>query len=244
MKIIDAHCHIGDGVVKVQTADALLKNMDVNHVNMSVITPVEEYTAVYNEEGNAYILSQVNAHKERFIGFAVANPWYGKNGLQLLERYLGEGLKGIKFNPVIQGFKINDEIIYPFIEIAAKYSIPVYFHTGTPVCAMPFQLYYLAKRYPEVNFIMGHTGYADFWQDIPYIAQHSDNIWFDTSLSLTSRTEAIIEACGYDKIVFASDSPHSNLEYEIKKVVQTGAESKGLETMMYSNIAGLLGVEK
>jgi len=241
MKMVDAHCHIGQGRYKSQTAGQLLERMDSHGVDIAVVTPVEEYIAVDNDAGNRYILEAVEQHADRLRGFAVGNPWFGEKAVGGIDGYLRAGLCGIKFNPSIQGFKLNDEIVYPFIELAEKHGVPVYFHTGTPITSIPFQLYDLAKLYPKVNFIMGHSGYSDFWNDVPYIAAHSANIWFDTSLSLTSRTEDIIRICGADKVVFSSDSPHSNLAYEISKVRRTNADDEAMAKMMGGNILGLLG---
>ncbi len=43
-----------------------------------------------------------------------------------------------------------------------EYRVPVYFHTGTMIMAEPFQLRELAGEFPNVNFIMGHSGNTDF----------------------------------------------------------------------------------
>ena len=243
MEIFDAHCHIGEGSVKRQAADVLLRSMDENGVQRAVVVPVEEHIAVYNEEGNDAVLEAVRTHEGRLFGFAVANPWYGAKASALLGKYLGRGLCGVKFNPMLQGFRINDEIVYPLIEVAARHKVPVYFHTGTPVTCMPFQLYELAKRYPEVNFIMGHSGWSDFWQDIPYIAKNSRNIWFETSLSYTSRTEEAI-GCnpGGDHILFGSDSPHSSLAMELRKARAVRADDAVRQRMFAGNLRFLLGV--
>lgn len=241
MIICDGHCHVGEGSLKSQSAEALLANMDRSGVQKAVIVPVEECLAADNEEGNRYILDLCERYPERFWGFASANPWFGKKARKILRDYLSRGLCGIKFNPVVQGFKISDALIYPFMELAQEFGVPVYFHTGTPVCAMPFQLFDLSGRYSGVRFILGHSGYADFWQDIPFIASHSENIWFDTSLSLTPRTEALVSACGAGRILFGSDSPRSSLEYEIEKVMLCRAEPKDKEAMMGANLVALLG---
>ena len=241
MTICDAHCHVGEGSLKNQSVEKLLANMDRNGVEKAVIVPVEEYLAVKNEEGNSYILELCNRYPDRFWGFATANPWFGEKALKMLRYFLSGGLRGLKFNSTVQGFKINDALIYPFMELAEEFKAPVYFHTGTPVCAMPFQLHELAGRYPGVRFIMGHCGYSDFWQDIPFIVAHSENIWFDTSLSMTSRTEAILDLGGSGRVLFGSDSPRSNLEYEIRKVKLCRAEQKDIEAIMGANLVTLLG---
>lgn len=243
MKIIDSHCHVGQGRYKNQTPEQLMQRMETYGVGASVIVPVEEYLAVDNQIGNEYILRATRLYEDKLFGFAVANPWYGKRAALLLDNYLKEGLCGIKFNPTIQGFKINDELVYPLIEVAEKHHVPVFFHTGTPITSTPFQLYDLAKHYKRVHFIMGHCGYSDFWNDVPHIARYSNNIWFDTSLSLTSRTEDIINVNGSDHILFASDSPHSNLPYEISKVMCVQANEQAKADILGGNIARLLGID-
>ncbi len=240
--IIDAHCHIGQGRYKSQTPEQLVRRMEMHGVRASVAVPVEEYMAVDNETGNDYILDAVRKYEGKLFGFAVANPWYGGRAGQIADNCLKEGLCGLKFNPTVQGFKINDELVYPLIEVAEKHGVPVYFHTGTPVTSIPFQLYDLANRYKKVQFIMGHCGYSDFWNDVPYIAKNSENIWFDTSLSLTSRTEDIINTRSSCRILFGSDSPHSNIGYELSKVMGVKAGDDVKAGILGGNLARLLGI--
>ena len=49
--------------------------------------------------------------------------------------------------------------------------------------ALPLQLLELATRYPEVPFIAGHMGGADFYVDAPLSLPRAENIWLETSLS-------------------------------------------------------------
>ncbi len=241
MRIWDAHCHLGVGRYKKQTLSELLERMDRFGVEKSVVVPVEEYIAVDNREGNRLLIDAVEQSRGRLLGFATANPWFGKQAETLLEDALKAGLSGVKFNPAVQGFHLNDPLVEPLIELAEKYGVPVYFHTGTPVSSIPFQLYDLALRYPKVRFIMGHSGYSDFWNDVPFIARHSENIWFDTSLSLSSRTQDILSAVGHDRILFGSDSPHSGLPYELSKVRAVQADEQAMEAMLGGNLRKLLG---
>jgi len=242
MRVLDAHCHVGHGWKKKQSLDKLLHNMDLFSVEHTVIVPVEEYIAVNNHEGNRQMLTAVKQAGGRLSGFAVANPWYGDLAVEWIEEALCNGLCGIKLNPAVQGFCINDPIVYPLIEIAEKHNVPVFTHSGTPVTATPFGLFDLAKQFPLVSFIMGHTGYSDFWNDIPYIVQNSSNIWFDTSMSLASRTQVIIDLGAGDRVIFSSNSPHGNLPYELAKVKRVKADSTVMAGILGGNMAGLIGL--
>lgn len=239
MKIIDIHCHIGNGIYKKQSTTQLIQNMNENEIDISIIVPVEEEIAVCNQKGNDFILNEIDKYPDRLKGMAVANPWYGEESVRILENALKSGMCGIKFNPAIQGFKINDVIAYPLIELAEKYNVPIYFHTGTPVTCIPFQVADLATLYPNVNFIMGHSGYSDFWNDVPFIMSNYKNVYCDTSISLTSRHEDILAVGAGDRLLFGSDSPHSNLAYELKKVKMINADESNIEKVLYNNASKL-----
>lgn len=94
--IIDAHVHLGHGREKNLSADDLLAQMHQYGVDRAVICPVDEEIILYNRVGNERILAAVQAHPDRFVGFAVANPWYGQAAVEELRRAIGEGLRGLK----------------------------------------------------------------------------------------------------------------------------------------------------
>ena len=95
MKIIDGHCHLGEGFDIKVSPEELLKEMDKNGVEKAIIFPVDKFIAVYNEEGNDCIMDSVKKFPDRFIGFATVNPWYGENGDSELKRCLDKGAKGL-----------------------------------------------------------------------------------------------------------------------------------------------------
>lgn len=216
MQIIDAIAFVGDDLYCKQTPEALLQEMNRYGVERTFIAPSEKYVTVYNREGNEMIADICRRWTERFSGYAVCNPWYGRKGIDELKRALDSGLEAVYFDSSIQGFTISDEIIDPFIEICREYKVPVYFHTGTPAFALPFQLHFLAKRFPDVQFIMGHSGANDFVGDALPALRGCSNIWLDTSLNLTVTFRTLSEAAP-DRIVFGSASPRSKLGYEISR---------------------------
>ncbi|MDL2259097.1 amidohydrolase family protein, partial [Eubacteriales bacterium OttesenSCG-928-K08] len=126
---------------------------------------MEQYLCIYNEEGNAAIAQAVQAHPDRLIGFATANPWHLKRAEDILRRGLDMGLRGLKIHSRVQGFVLSSDLVKPLLRIAQEYQVPVYCHTGSFTVAEPFQLRELALEFPKVNFIMGHSGNTDFWTD-------------------------------------------------------------------------------
>ena len=137
-KRVDCHCHIGSGTRKKQDPGGLVEEMDKADIDISIVCPVDEHIAVSNVEGNNEVLKAVRNHHGRLLGLAVSNPWWGGRAIEELKRVLGEGLKGLKINPSLQGHWANDEMLDPMIDLVRQYSGHVYVHSGTPDYSLPF----------------------------------------------------------------------------------------------------------
>ena len=243
MKIIDAHCHIGQGYCYSLSFDDLLRQMDDNGVASAVVVPTDRCLTVYNEEGNNEVLNAARRHPERFIPFATVNPWYGDQAIAELKRAFAEGAAGLKLHPVTQGFSIIDEIAFAVVEVAVEHGKPIYFHTGTPVHSTPFQLAELAMRFPEGQFIMGHTAYADYWNDVAAAVKCVPNIVIETSLHLASFLKSLCDELGSDKLIYGSDAPKTSMKIEIEKITRYIESDTDLERIFSGNISRLLGRE-
>jgi len=241
--IVDGHAHLGLGREKQLTPHQLIEQMDRYGVNLAVVCPVDEYIVLHNREGNDYILEAVREHPDRLIGFAVANPWYGSQAVEELRRAISEGLRGLKLKSSIQGFSISDEIVYPLIEAATKLHIPIYCHTGTPIFAMPFQLAHLAARYPEVDFIMGHSGASDFWNDVPPVLEMCPNIYVETSKIPPSTIFLLLShnLTWAERIIFGSNIPVSSYGIELGKINDVVSDREVRAKILGVNMLRLLG---
>lgn len=240
MKIIDAHCHIGEGYTYSQTSEQLLARMDRHKVDSAVIVPADRFIAVYNRGGNDLVLEAARKHPARFTPFATVNPWYGNEALDELDRAFGEGAAGLKLHPAIQGFQITDEIVFPVVEPAVERGKPIYFHTGTAVCSSPFQLTELAMRYPEGTFIMGHAAYADYWNDVEAAVKAVPNIYIETSQHLASFACHLIKQLGPNRVVYGSDSPKADMTIEIEKITRFVESAEDLKKVMGGNLIRIL----
>jgi uncharacterized protein len=239
--IVDGHCHVGVGHEYQQSADDLLREMDRWGVDRAVICPVDRCIAVDNREGNDLMLTTARAHPDRFYAFATANPWYGARAVAELRRAIGDGARGIKLHPSLQGFLLCDDLVYPSVELAEELAVPVFFHTGTPAFAQPLQLAELALRYPRVNLIMGHMGSTDFKSDSVPAALMAPNIYLDCSWILPAWLSRAIAEIGAERVVFGSDSPLSELavEMDCRAAAQMSDAARGL--VMGANILRLMG---
>lgn len=216
---VDGHCHLGHGIRRSVSARVLLKEMDRHGIDQAVVCSVDQFLAVDNREGNDLIAQTVKKHPDRLIGFASVNPWYGLAAVDELKRSLDQGLRGLKLNPFIQGFCITDEVVLPLVEVAADYGIPVYCHTGTPVGALPLQLADLAVRFPNVNFIMGHMGSADFVDEVIPAMEVAGNLFAETSkVQNCQLLKRVIERFGAERVIFGTNYPNSSYGVELEKM--------------------------
>ncbi len=214
MITIDAYCVVGRDRETNLPPRSLLKLMDLARVDRTVIAPVDRHIAVNNREGNRFILGLVKANPSRFIASCTANPWFGKKAVAEFERAAGEGARLLNLHPFLHGCLADDELYWPLLEKAGLLQVPVYIHTGNPGNSTPWQLSGLAQRFPQVDFIMGHSGSTDFWNDVTPAAQSAPNLSIETSLARPFSVPGRVSALGKSKVIMGSYAPLQNLEFE------------------------------
>jgi len=246
--IIDAHVHIGTTINHFKririTADDILREMDANGVDMAVLCPAGADLAVNNREGNGLVAAAVRAHPDRFIGLGTANPWYGEAALAELDRAVDSlGLRGFKFHSLIQGFHLNDPIlVYPLVEKAIELDVPVYFHCGTPIMAMPYKMQDLVQLYPQAKLIMGHRGW-DYHFDVIYVEQNCPDLWIETSKCGYVNLEHSYTTGATHRLMFGSDYPISSMKSELSKVRHlVGATAEELSAILGENCGRLFKI--
>jgi predicted TIM-barrel fold metal-dependent hydrolase len=242
--ILDAQCQLGQGCRFKISTDSLLELMDTNHVDRAIIVPVDQYTAVYNREGNDFILGEARRHPDRFLPMITSNPWFGSKAVEEIRRGFEAGAVGLKLHPGIQGFQITDEVVYPLIEEVQKWQRPVYFHTGTPVTSMPLQLTELAQQFPAVRFIMGHMGFSDFWNDVVDAAKAAPNIYLETSGHWPSFIVEMASFFGAHRVLYGSDTPMNLMAVEIEKITRHIRKREDLEAILHGTAESLFADAK
>lgn len=236
MQIIDNAVRLSNDPKAVE---AWLARAEECHIRCSVVAPTDPYAAVLNDEGNRQMIGLIRSHAQAFAGLAVANPWYGPAAVDTLRRGFDEGLIGLYLHPMRQGFRLTESILDPLIETCARYDRPVYSHAGTPICSMPFQLAELARRFPSVQFVMGHGAYADFWYDVVPAMEQAANIVVETSCQVGGIVKAVLDNLGPDRVLFGSGYPRSDPMVEIGKLDQLALSDANRDQVMFSNARAL-----
>lgn len=239
--VIDAHVVVGPSGRACLSPDALRAVMEASGVAAALVSPPPDCVAVRNREGNDYIATLVKQNPGIIYGYAVANPWYGADAVRELRRAFDLGLHALKLDPAVQGFMLCHELVFPLVETAGEWGVPVYVRTGTPPGGLPLQLAELARRFPGVAFIMGRAGKTDFWLDVVPSLRDASNIWVDTSYDYPDLgLKVLVEEFGHRRLVFASDSPMSDMATEVAKVIAAGLPPSSSAAVLGGNINDLL----
>lgn len=216
---IDALCVIGQDREYDLDENSLLKEMDACQVDKAIITSVDRYYVVNNLEGNNAILDIAASHTDRFLPACTVNPWLGADAIGEINRCYELNARMMIFHPFLQGFLANDELIFPLLEQIQPYHVPVYFHTGMPGNSTPWQIVDLAERFPEIDFIMGHCGSTDFWNDVDDAALAVQNIYLETSLARPFSVPGRIQVVGKERIIMGSYAPVNNFTFEWNEMI-------------------------
>ena len=235
MKRIDAHVNLGQGWHLQLSVDELLRQMDDAEIELAVACPVDRYLAVSNAEGNDLILAAVRQHPDRLVGMAAANPWYGRPAVDEVRRALEAGLQGLMIHSLYQGFRLSDHLVDPLLEVVAEFGVPVYAHSGTAGIAEPFHVVELARRFPSVNFIMGHAGSSDYGEDAVRALEFADNLWLETSRNGPANYGFQRIRGLTSRIVFGSSAPEYAPVAEIETLCDVFTTPQEQEMLFWEN---------
>lgn len=232
IEVIDAHSHMGERkqlaihqippIMKFMAED-MLRSMDGAGVDRVVTFAIGAGKPTDYRETNQYVAETMKRHPNRFIGFMRLNPAQGaKETLSVLEEGVKLGLKGIKIHPLIEKTPANDkEKVYPLMEAAQHHGLVVLFHCGLGEDASPKRIGEVARDFPELSIIMGHSGLVEGVRDAVEQAKKYPNLYMDSSGIgwLPFFCESIVWA-GADRVMYGSDHPFNPMDWEIEKIIK------------------------
>ena len=220
--IIDAHVHIGgEAVGFVMTEEIVLKSMDKYHIDVCIISNGDSGEYGHDLE----ILPeevQINQKEtlQRAIRFAKENEgriyaaFWCKPHHELLDeeidKMISENRKhmiALKVHPYHSNLAFDDEKMIPYLDLAMKYNLPVIVHTGNGYNDSPERVYNMAKKYPQLKFIMAHMGLGTDNQLAIDLMAKADNLYADTTWVPVSTTLEVIKRYGSKRVMFGTDSP-------------------------------------
>ncbi|WP_028509107.1 amidohydrolase family protein [Ruminococcus sp. NK3A76] len=262
--LIDVHVHAFNEKIAAKALDAL--------AGYSGLTPLTDGTvgdtfAKLDEWGvdKAAILSIatkptqqriINGWAEtiksdRLLPFGSIHP-DAPDCLEELERIKAAGLYGIKLHPDYQGFRIDEERLFPIYEQCARLSLPVILHSGfdyyspDEIHCTPERALRVIGRVKGLKLILAHLGANRMWQQVfDTIAGADGEVYFDTSFTEEcpdELMEKIILKHGADRVLFASDCPWARSCDIAEKIERLALTDDMKEKIFHLNAERLLGL--
>ena len=204
---------------RVFTPESLIQAMDEAGIEHALVSSISAGLGVQHQ-ANIEASAARDKYPDRLQCLAWANPRQGKLALEDVARSLRVNrFVGIKFHPFLNRFYINDPMVGPFMRLAQQLKVPVLVHSAHDEFSLPARVFDLARRFPEVPIIMGHSGLAEG----PYrgalnlqamiLAAIAPNIYLDTSWIDEWALKQGLGFLPHERVLFGSDAPLGGAEY-------------------------------
>ena len=235
LKVVDTHAHLGECCVfgLLSTEEQLLRRMDECGIDATIVQP---YPGAKNAgETHDRIAELCVKHPGRFFGLASVSP-HGDH-----EAYRGEvercirdlNFVGVKLHTI--GHSVNPltedgDLVF---STAHELGVPVMVHTGPGIpFALPSLCIPAAQKYPGLNIILAHAGFAVFSAEAQVAASVCGNLYLETSWCIGEDIRWMISTIGQDRVMMGSDLP-TNVPVEVAKY-----RALDLEPEVYDRVMG------
>lgn len=223
--IVDVHTHLGPpatpGVDDGRSA-ALLQAMDATGVDRACVFASAGRGGDYRLE-TELICGLADDTGGRVIPFVRAHPYWRDDAVRDVDHAAVLGAKGLKLHPFMDGaFLANDPVLVdPLLAAADRHGLAVLFHSGWGFNSMPGLIVDIAKRFPSVPVVIGHSGRYGYHREAAAVGADVSNVLYDVSgLSTPHAIEELAALVGPERVLFGSDHPYSPLGFELEKLVR------------------------
>ena len=267
--IIDFHTHVFPDRIATKTISLLSKNggippfsdgtvnglcqkMREAGTDISVTLPVMTSPTQFDSINN--FAKEINEafknESPRLISFAGIHP--DCDNIDKKMAFIRKsGFLGIKLHPDYQGTYIDDERYVEILHAAKEYDLVVVTHSGVDgayrgtVRCTPERALRLIRKIPHSKLVLAHMGANEMPREV-IDALCGEDVYFDTAYVLRfigkDNFEAILKKHGSDRILFASDSPWSDVKNDINIVKSFGLDKNTENKIFFENAKSLLGI--
>ena len=234
LKVVDTHAHLGECCVfgLIATEEEIIRRMDENAVDATIIQPypgAKEAPKTHDQ-----IAELCAKYPGRFFGLASMSPHGDHDAYRReIERCVKE-LKfvGVKLHTIGHAVNPLSEDGDFVFETAHDLGIPAMVHTGPGVpFALPALCIPAAQKYPGLNIILAHAGFAVFTAEAQVAASVCGNLYLETSWCIGEDIRWMIQTIGADRVMMGADLP-SNVPVEIAKYRALDLEQEVYDKVM------------
>jgi len=162
--------------------------------------------------GNDALLALQRQHPEAIRGYSCVNPNYTAHARTEIIRCLDAGMIGIK---LAASRRADDPLLDPIAELALERRVPILQHIWQhrrrdwpgQEASDAVELCTLARRHPDVAFILAHIGGGGDWLHSLHAVRDVANVYVDLSGSGVDggMLEACVETVGAGRLLWGTD---------------------------------------
>jgi len=251
--VVDAHCHVlDDGLNGAGNHYVMVKGDSLNMLELTRrmgvdVTAMMSWSGTVSMDvaaGNALIAKVVRRSPREIIGLSSADPTHQSQAeVRAACDYLhGElGFRGLK--PYVRNdVPYNDPRYDVYWRYAQEHRLYGLLHTAPNVGGMG-AVRDLARRFPEVTFVVAHTGGSwSLARQVVEVATDFPNVMAE--LTLTSAVNHIIEwlatRLGPERLLFGTDAPMRDPRPQLGWCVHTALPEEHKRLILGRNFARIL----
>lgn len=236
---IDAHNHLGNRHGANQTGGELVARLDAASVDRACVFPFVE-----GEIDNNVIDEAVAGHPDRLIPFLAVNPWHRERAVAEIRQRASAGYRGVKLHPTIHGYHLSDlALVGPVLDAIREHDMVVICHGASDLYNAPPEFAAVATAYPEIPFLMAHSGI--FWshEQAVELAGRIPNLYLETARVPIFEVAYSIRELGPEKVVWGTDSPFVDYTFEYEKMARATDSEEARQLVCGGNLARLLRME-
>ena len=242
-EVIDFHGHVGrwDALDMADEPGPMLDAMDRAGIDRACLFNIFHPDG---RTGHDLTAAFVARHPDRFIGFAYASPLWPGDPSPELQRAIDElGFRAIKIYPPYTPYTLDDPIWDPIYRFADARGLALISHTGSEPTCHPRLFAKIAPRFPNANFVIGHSGNIEPHRSEAIAAARAcRNVYLETCS--TFRTPGVIEqlvaGAGADRVLFGSDIPLMDPRPQLGKILTADIDHVEKRQVLGDNARHLL----
>lgn len=249
--IWDLHCHLtspGQGNTATERARRMIEIGDRHGIERYCVYMglrfVKDPDPDEMRQQNDAVLEAIKAFPDRLFGFVYLNPKHVQASLDELDRCVANGpMVGVKLW-VAQS--CADPAIDPIIKRAAELKATIFQHTwyktggNGPGESTPDDVAILARRFPDVPLVCGHTG-GNWELGIPAIQKNENvSIGIAGSDPTAGFVEMAVRKLGAKRILYGSDAPGRSFASQLAKVLGANIPQKDKDLILGGNLKNML----
>jgi predicted TIM-barrel fold metal-dependent hydrolase len=244
MRIIDCHAHFGyfsQTRIAFPDAGSMLREMDRAGVERLCIS---SFLGIGPDAraGNDLVAQAVRSHPDRLLGYATVNPNRPGEVPGELDRCFSRlGMKAIKLHPAFHDYGIEGSAYRSVFEFANEHRLLILSHEW----GRPEFLERISEVYPQVNFLIAHTGFWNGRSDFAWagVLQRRANVFVDLVYSniFYEVLERMVAEFGAAKILWGSDFPLHDLGYQLGRMLFSKLNPEDRSQILGGNMLRILG---